>query len=677
VLARLVTRHPRKIVALWVLLALGGAYLGGGLSSRLFNTGVEVPGSQSSLASALGKRAFPHASPTQAFVAVTSEHPATAALKHATTVVTGQTRRERGVAAIGSVFAAPNGRAILIQVNLAGTQGVAQREAQSLQRRLSALDLGAVRATVIGQAAVYSRYSVNSHEGIKRDAIISGPVTLVILFIAFLSATAALLPLALAALSLAATFAVLYAITLLTTVSLYAEDTALVLGLGFSIDFSLFMVIRFRESRARGLTDIEERLAYVMSTTGRAVAVSGVTIATSFAGLFIVGAGLFSSMAAGAIAAVSLAASAALTAIPALLVLAGDRIDRFTIGSSASLARSERFWGRLADLVVRHRVSLVVVLIPVLLACALPARSLQVSMQTLSILPGSDPVRSASQDIADAFGPGFEGPVVVFTKGSVGEAARALRHQPGFVGVGVPQRGLGGWVRTEAVLGVAPDSIQGEQQVRRLRGALRRSLGAKVLVGGPTAEAADLVDRIDARTPLVVLTIALAEMLLLTVLLRAPVVAVKAAITSFASVATTLGLLTVIYGSYGGLGFFVPLTLIAVVFGLSTDYEVFLLSRISEEYRSGNTNLVSLRRGIVATARSITLAGLTMSVVFFAFASSPLSSFAQLGVGMGIAVVLDVTVVRCLLVPAMIALLGDSNWWWPQRARAAVQVPAR
>jgi RND superfamily putative drug exporter len=222
-----------------------------------------------------------------------------------------------------------------------------------------------------------------------------------------------------------------------------------------------------------------------------------------------------------------------------------------------------------------------------------------------------------------------------------------------------------------------PDSLQAERQVRSLRSALKSSLGQDAIVGGPTAEAADLIDRLDARTPIVILTIALAEMMLLTALLRAPIVALKAAATSFLTVATTLGLLTLLYGSNGGLGFFVPLTLISVVFGLSTDYEVFLLSRIKEEYASGSSNLASLRRGVIATARSITLAGLTMSAVFFAFASSPLLSFAQLGIGMGVAVVLDVTVVRCLLVPAMVALLGDRNWWWPQRARRAVQVPVR
>jgi uncharacterized membrane protein YdfJ with MMPL/SSD domain len=676
VLARIITRHPRKIVAIWVVLALGGAYLGSALNGRLFNSGVEVAGSQSLRASVIEEHAFPHSSPTQAFIAVQSEHPAAPALGHAAAVVRSWARHEHGVSAVGSELPAPNGRAILIEVDLAGTQGMAQREAQSLQSRLSALHLGAVRATVIGQAAVYNRYAVNSREGIERDAILSGPVTLVILFIAFLSA-AALLPLVLAALSVTATLAVLYAITLFTTVSIFAEDTALVLGLGFSIDFSLFMAIRFREARARGAIDIEERIGEVMRTTGRAVAISGVTIATSFAGLFLVGAGLFSSMAAGAIAAVSLAACAALTAVPALLVLAGDRIDRLSIGSPAQAARSERFWGRLADWVVRHRVAVVVVTIPVLLACALPARSLQVGMETLSILPGNDPVRQATQDVAADFGPGFEGPVVVFSRGSAGATERILRKQLGFVHVGIPQRGLGGWLRTDAVLGVVPDSLRARQQVRALRVALRGSLGPDAVVGGPSAQAADLANLINARTPWVVLTIALAEMLLLTVLLRAPVVAIKAGITSFTSVATTLGLLTLLYGSEGSLGFFVPLTLIAVVFGLSTDYEVFLLSRISEEYRGGSSNVASLRRGMVATARSITLAGLTMSVVFFAFASSPLLSFAQLGVGMGIAVVLDVTVVRCLLVPALIALLGDRNWWWPQRTRAAVQLPAR
>jgi RND superfamily putative drug exporter len=174
---------------------------------------------------------------------------------------------------------------------------------------------------------------------------------------------------------------------------------------------------------------------------------------------------------------------------------------------------------------------------------------------------------------------------------------------------------------------------------------------------------------VDDRTPLVLLVIALAEILFLTVLFRAPIVAVKAALTTLLSVGATLGILVLIFGS-GGLGFFVPLTLAAIVFGLSTDYEVFLLARIKEEYLDGGESRASIVRGVVATGRSITLAGITMSVVFFAFALSPLETFTQLGLGMGLAVLLDVTVVRGLLVPAMMALLGSSNWWWPGRVRA-------
>jgi RND superfamily putative drug exporter len=207
-----------------------------------------------------------------------------------------------------------------------------------------------------------------------------------------------------------------------------------------------------------------------------------------------------------------------------------------------------------------------------------------------------------------------------------------------------------------------------------MRSSLQRTFGHEAVVGGPTAEGIDLIDRINARTPLVVLVVLLAEILFLTLVFAAPLIALKAALTTLLSVTAALGVMTFFFRSTGDIGYFVPLFLFATVFGLSTDYEVFLLSRVREHHRQGESNTDSLKRALIGSARSITLAGVTMGVVFFSFAASPLVPFQELGVGMGLAIVLDVTVVRGLLVPATVALLGEANWWrpgWTRRQQTA------
>jgi putative drug exporter of the RND superfamily len=296
---------------------------------------------------------------------------------------------------------------------------------------------------------------------------------------------------------------------------------------------------------------------------------------------------------------------------------------------------------------------------------------------TFSALPHDDPVRQASEAASEAFGPGAATPMIVLTQGNGARLGRLLAAQPGVREVRPPQRGRDGWVKVDAILADPPDQNAAERVVERTRESLSHPAVAPVLVGGPTAEAVDFSARLDSRTPLVVVLTLLLEVAILTVLLRAPVIALKAALTTLLSVTATLGIVTVVFGSSGQIGFFVPVMLFAIVFGLSTDYEVFLLSRVRENYLRGMSNTEeSLQEAMVKNARAITLAGLTMAVVFFAFATSSLPSFTQIGFGVGIAIMIDVTLVRGLLVPATVALLGDANWWWPRRKVAPDSVTA-
>lgn len=678
-LAQVVLRHPRKIIAVWAILAWAGAYGGVQLTERLQNGGFSVSGSQSAQAVTLGQQRFSDKSQAQAYVSVVSQAAVPlATLLHDVGRLEPAILHVRGVVSMGTAEVSKNRRAVLVPLQLRGDLGQAQSYIPALEKAIERVKFAGTRAELVGQVPVDDRYIADAKKSLVKAAGFSLPITTIILFVAFLSLAAAGLPMIQAFGCLGVSLGALFLLTYALQLNIFVEDMVLVLGLGLSIDFSLFMVTRVRECLWRG-GSVAEAITETLATTGRAVVVSGLTVAVSLAGLLAAGLGFLSSLAAGAIAATIVAVLAAVTLTPAMLVVLGDRVDHLPIRVAMVRARSGALWRAVALFAVRRRVAIVVVTVPVLVALALPVWGLHVKFRTFSILPGNDPVRRATTQVEHAFGPGFGAPVVVLAKASREQIETTVERQPGVAQIGIAKEGTQGWQRLPVVLKASPDTNAAEHIVQTLRAGLPRALGPSAIVGGPTAEAFDLAERINARTPRVALTILILEILVLTAVFRAPVVAVKAALSTILSVAATLGILALLFGGKNNLAYFVPLMLIATVFGLSTDYEVFLLSRVREYYAEGLSNAESIRTAVVKSARAITLAGVTMSVVFLAMASSPLTPFRQLGVGVGLAVLLDVTVVRGLLVPATMALLGDLNWWRPKLTlfrRRAIKVTA-
>jgi uncharacterized membrane protein YdfJ with MMPL/SSD domain len=672
-LARFVLRHPRKIVGFWVLVLLLSGVGASRLSSHVQNGGYIASGSQSQREVALAERLFGASSEPQAYLAVLAAHGSTVP-PHDVTAAARALRGVAGVKAVGSPVLSPDGRAALLPVAFDGSIGYAQTRVPAVEAALAHARLASAKAQLVGQTGIYQRYMVQSKKSLQTSSLISFPVTLAILLVAFLSVAAALLPLGLAAVCVGVTFGFLFVLSHVVQLSVFVEDTVLVLGLGLSIDFSLFMVTRIRESLAREGTTIEQAVTEALQSTGRAITVSSLTVAAALGGLYVTGLGIFASLATGAIGAALIAAAAALTLTPATVVLLGERLDRFSIRVAVNAARSGRFWRGLADFVVRRRVAVIAVIVPVMVVLSIPIGGMHITLKSISVLPSSDPVRVASARVAESFGPGAGTPVVVVANASPARLRGVIGAQPGVVRVGPAELGAGGWVRVSATLDAYADSAQADAIVRSLRSSLHRAYGSRAVVGGATAVGLDLIERIDARTPLVVLVVLLAEIVVLTVIFAAPLIALKAALTTLLSVSAALGVMTFLFRSTGDIGYFVPLFLFATIFGLSTDYEVFLLSRVREHHREGASNTDSLKRALIGSSRSITLAGITMGVVFFSFAVSPLVPFQELGVGMGLAIVLDVTVVRGLLVPATVALLGEANWWRPGRGRQGARV---
>jgi putative drug exporter of the RND superfamily len=665
VLAGFAMRHPRKIVGLWCALALVGVLASSNLTGRLQNGGYDVPGSPSAKTVDLGRAQFGDKSEAQAFISIVTPGVPLATLLHDATRLGGAARGVHGVEGVGTAIFSSNRRALLVPVMFAGGLGAAQVNDPAVEAAIRRVYISPARAGLIGQVPVFNRYEVSAKQTLQRALAISLPITLVILLFAFLSVVAAALPVVLALICIGVTFGLLYLLTYVTQLSVFVQDTVLILGLALSIDFSLFMVTRMRECLARENVNRMEAITETMCTTGRAVLVSGLTVTLSLLGLFIAGVGFLGSLAIGAMGATLVVTAAALTLTPAALVILGERVDRLPLRVAVSAARANTFWRSLAAFVIRRRIAIVAVLLPVLLLLSIPAMGLSVRFKTFSILPGSDPVRQMTTDVEKEFGPGFGAPVVVVAKTSTGRLQEVLERQRSVVAGENPQSGSNGWSRMTAVLRASPDSNTAEGYVRELRRSLGSALGPSALVGGPTAEAVDIADRINSRTPFVVLGIVMIEFILVAIAFQAPIIALKAMITTLLSVGAALGILTTIFGA-GNLAYFVPLFLFAAVFGLSTDYEIFLLSRIREHYRGGASTAESVEAGLVKSARSITLAGITMSVVFLALVASPLTPYKQLGIGLGLAVVLDVTVVRGLLVPATVVFLGDLNWWKPR-----------
>jgi trehalose monomycolate/heme transporter len=664
-IARFVLRHPRKILGFWIVLLLLSGVGASRLGNRVQNGGYFAKGSQSQRAVALGEHLFSASSGPQAFLSVLAT-PGSRMVSSRDVLLAARTLREmRGVKTVGSPALSSDGRAALLPVEFTGDLGYAQTRVPDVTSALAHAPLSTSRARLIGEAAIYDRYMVQSKKSLQTSSLISFPVTLVILLVAFLSVAAALMPLGLAAVCVGVTFGFLYLLTYVVQLSVFVEDTVLILGLGLSIDFSLFMVTRVREALARDGVTMEQAITETLQSTGRAVTVSGLTVATALAGLYVTGLGVFSSLATGAIGAALIAVAAALTLTPAALVLLGERLDRFSIRVAVTAAQNGAFWRRLADFVVHRRVAVIAVIVPVMVVLSIPIGGMHITLKSIGVLPSSDPVRVATGRVADSLGPGSGTPAVILAHTSPAKLRLLVGAQPGVVQVGPAQLGAQGWVRVPATLDAYSDSPKADTIVRKLRSSLRHAFGSRAVVGGATAVGIDLIQRINERTPLVVLVVLLAEILVLTLIFAAPLIAVKAALTTLLSVSAALGIMTFFFRSTGDIGYFVPLFLFATIFGLSTDYEVFLLSRVREHHREGASNTDSLKRALIGSSRSITLAGITMSVVFFAFAVSPLIPFQELGVGMGLSILLDVTIVRGLLVPATVALLGELNWWRP------------
>jgi trehalose monomycolate/heme transporter len=553
-----------------------------------------------------------------------------------------------------------------------------------------------------GDEAVSSDITSQVSADIGRAESLSLPIVMVLLVLVFGGLTAAGLPLAIGGLAILGSFTMLRLVTLFTDVSIFSINIVTMLGLGLAIDYALFVVSRFREELGGGATT-EQALVRTMSTAGRTVAFSGVTVAISLASLLLFPQVFLRSMGFGGMAAVLVAMVGALTVLPAVLAVLGHRVDSLRVGVPKRLRRTARrtppppadgagvdgqtlaadgAWARLAHSVMRRPVVYVAVIVPVLLLAGSPFLRVEFGGVDHRALPAGTQSRVVSETlIADFPGGGTStiDPVVTYASGTVDDASlgayvQRLRGLPGVRGVDVTGAKDG-----TAVLSVRYRFEGISSQARDLVGQIRdvpAPSGADVLVGGRAADLRDLLTSLSGTLPWMGLFVVGVTLLLLFLAFGSVVLPVKAVVMNVLSLSASFGALVWIFqdghlsgllgfDSTGAIEATQPILMLAMAFGLSMDYEVFLLSRIREQWDHTGDNRLAVANGLQRSGKIITSAALLLVVVIGSFATSGIVFIKMIGVGMIIAIFVDAAIVRTLLVPATMRLLGRWNWWAP------------
>ena len=514
---------------------------------------------------------------------------------------------------------------------------------------------------------------------LKISEAISIPLTFLLLIFVFGAMAASAMPLVVGITAILGTFLVMYLLTLFTDVSIFALNLTTGLGLGLGIDYALLIVNRFREELAKGL-DNESAIVNTLRSAGKTVFYSGLTVVLTLISLTFFPQNFLKSMGYAGAAVVALAVLGALIPLPAILTIIGKKVNKGTVRKSGIVQKEDGRWAQVSRFVMRRPISVVMGSVAILVLLTAPIANIKFSQVDSGVLPRTDRAYIASQFIADEF-PGQESnPVeIIFPAGAsqteeIASFANSLTQVPGIVRVGQPET-MGESVRLVAIHSMQPRTPEGEELINRLRD-LPAPEGT--LIGGVAADYADTQGAISRTLPAVLGWIMITVLLLLFAFTGSILLPIKAIILNFASLAATMGVLTWIFIE-GHLKFLVgdfietgsldtnTIVLVAVVaFGLSMDYEVFLLSRIKEEHDAGKSNIDAVALGLQKSARIITAAAFILAVVFAAFVISGVTSIKMMGFGVAFAILLDATLIRAFLVPALMRLFGERNWWAPR-----------
>jgi RND superfamily putative drug exporter len=720
-----IARRAKWVLAAFAVGIVAMGFYGASVEDHLTAGGLDVPGSESARAAQEAARRFGIGA---ADVLVLYRNPSgdVQGAEFGSRIIDGlePVLADAGVVGATTVYdtnqktlVSRDGRETLVIVSLAGDSAQKLATFRRIEPLLRAVEAPA-EVAIGGIVAFTLLVQQVAREDATAAEKIALPFALLLTLFFFRGVVAALLPIAIGAFSLAGSAALVRFGAQFTEISIFAMSVGAFLGLGLSIDYALLLVQRFREEIGRD-PDVQAAVAATLDTAGRAVWVSGLTVTTSLAALLLVPLPILRSVSIGGVLVVVSALLGALGLLPALLAFLGPNVNRWPIGRAHDEGEPSPFWLRVGALSMRHPIATVSGCFLVLAALTAPFLRMKSAMPDSSALARDSEVRRVDEALSDPqrFDPGGASaiPVIVATKGSPLEPAnlRALRSfiagieaVPGVEGVRSPFRDLDPDALTPEAMQRKLASEPTATKIRRMvdddaalliadhRNPWRSAESARIvnairevprpglqaMVGGATAQMVDQVHTLREYGGFAALLVAISNYVILFVAFRSIVVPLKAVLMNALSLGASYGLLVWVFqdGHFADwLGFqpsdgidpTIPLVMFAVVFGLSMDYEVFLLSRIQEEWERTHDNRSSVILGLARTGRTITSAALILLVVVGAFMTGDLVYVKQMGLGIAAAIALDATLVRTLLVPATMQLLGDWNWWAPRWLR--------
>ncbi len=670
--------HFRIVLIAWVVVAVGLGVLAPRVETALSGAGWEAVGSESVQARELIDRDFGGQSSAALMVVVDSPSQTMHDAAFAATVarVAAILEDDARVASVAlpraGLSISPDGKVAVVSAGANGSTTTMVAAADDLKAKLKSAGTGDVRVSLTGASGMWSDFNEANRSAMMRSELLSWPVTLVILLLAFGSLVAAGLPLMLTILGLVASAGTLYLGTRAFDISIWAMNFALMFALALGIDYALFVVHRFRAAFFGSRLDARDAAAVTMDTAGKAVLFSGATVLVSLSAVMLVPSPAFRSMALGIMVSVVFVLLATLTLLPAVLAKLGPRVDRLALKWVHSGEHRSPVFARWAERLWRHPWVFGSASLAILLALAVPVVGLKTGMPSIKVVPRSDGSRQGYEVVQAALGRGAPGQLqLVGPVAGVDRAVAIVKRDPGIARVLPVQHGPGGVALLQVVPSSDPSSRALGATIDRLRGAVP----AGVLVGGAAAENHDLEAALAAKTPLVIGVVLVLGFLLLLLALQAPLVAALGVVTNLLAVGAAFGIARLVFQNGNGaglLGFesqgFVdawgPVFFFAMIFAISMDYTVFLLSSAKEHFDRSHDPREAMIGGLAHSGRVIFAAAAVMVAVFFTFALSGPLPPKEMGVILGVAVALDALLIRLVLVPVALRLLG--TWAWRQ-----------
>jgi RND superfamily putative drug exporter len=680
-LASLADHRARRVLVLAGIFFVVAGALGAGVADRLAPYGADDPDTESVKAADLLEDAGYR--DTAVVVLVRGLDVRSAAGRERVGELARKVGSDPDVASVADFFTtrspdfvSKDGRSTYLAAALRPTDDDAQGDAAD--RIVDELK-GEPGVTVGGPAVAFRQVNSQVEKDLRTAEMYAFPLLFVLSLLFFRSLVAALLPLLIGGLAIVSTFLMLRVASELTSVSIFALNLVTGLGLGLAIDYSLFIVSRYREELARSGPG-PEAMRRTLATAGRTVLFSSLTVAGALASLMVFPQRFLYSMGIGGFCVALIAAAIALIVLPAVLTLLGPRVNSLTPAFLARRAERdarpahEGFWYRLSHVVMRFPGRIAIATATLLIVLGLPFLGIKFTSVDAQVLPESASARQVDDVLRTEFPPYRDSPATLAVTGGRDAAERVAidaAHVPGAAAVSRPRELRGGTYAIDVVSKAPPLDDRSQDLVRELR-----ALPGGALVTGSTAHYIDLQKSLGEHLPLVIAIVVAVTVAVLFVMTGSVILPIKQVVMNALGLCAVFGILVLIfqdgrfegllgYTSQGGLESTQPLLLFGVLFGLSTDYGVFLLSRIKEAHDGGLPNSEAVAVGLERTGRIVTAAALLFCIAIGAFVTSQIVFIKELGLGTAFAVLIDATIIRALLVPSLMQLLGDWNWWAP------------